>query len=90
MLIGIDGLRDSVFSDLHLKDSPQYFHFVANASSLVFNNITIDGGKSRSQNKASNSDGWDIYRSEDVTIMNSEVRNGDGESNSVSSFDIPR
>ncbi|KAM7182914.1 exopolygalacturonase [Rhypophila sp. PSN 637] len=76
VLIGIDGLRDSVFSDLNLRHSPQYFHFVANASNVVFNNIDIGGG-SRNENKAANSDGWDTYRSKDITIMNSVVDNGD-------------
>ncbi|KAM7194654.1 exopolygalacturonase [Naviculisporaceae sp. PSN 640] len=77
VLIGIDGLKDSVISDLNVIDSPQDFHFVANSTDLVFNNITIDGGKSRSENKACNCDGWDLYRSQDITIMNSIARNID-------------
>ncbi|KAK3329175.1 exopolygalacturonase [Apodospora peruviana] len=76
VLVGIDGLRDSVLSNLVLRHSPQYYHFVANASNVVFNNIDIAGG-STSKNKASNSDGWDTYRSRDVTIMNSVINNGD-------------
>ena len=79
VLIGIDGLKDSVFSDLVLRHSPQYYHFIANASNVVFNNINI-AGASRSKNKATNSDGWDTYRSQDITIMNSVINNGDGKS----------
>jgi len=78
VLVGIDGLRDSVLSDLKLRYSPQYYHFVANASNVVFNNIDI-AGASVSQNAAKNTDGWDTYRSRDVTIMNSVINNSDGE-----------
>ena len=78
MLIGIDGLHDSILSDLVLRYSPQYYHFVANATNVVFNNIDIAGG-STSNNLAKNTDGWDTYRSKDVTIMNSVINNGDGE-----------
>lgn len=78
MLVGIDGLEDSVLSDLVLRHSPQYYHFVANASNIVFNNIDI-AGTSKSKNSAKNTDGWDTYRSRDVTIMNSVINNSDGE-----------
>ena len=94
MLVGIDGLRDSILSDLVLRYSPQYYHFVANATNVVFNNIDIAGG-STSKNLAKNTDGWDTYRSKDVTIMNSVINNGDGESsllavaNSSSRMDDP-
>ncbi|KAK3392735.1 exopolygalacturonase [Podospora didyma] len=76
VLVGIDGLKESVLSDLVLRHSPQYYHFVANASNVVFNNINI-AGASTSKNIASNTDGWDIYRAEDITIMNSVIHNGD-------------
>ncbi|KAK3693351.1 exopolygalacturonase [Podospora appendiculata] len=76
VLVGIDGLRDSVLSDLSLRFSPQYYHFVANASNVVFDNIDI-AGASTSKNSAKNTDGWDTYRSQDVTIMNSVINNGD-------------
>lgn len=82
VLVGIDGLKDSVLSDLVLRYSPQYYHFVANASNIVFNNISI-AGDSTSKNTAKNTDGWDTYRSRDVTIMNSVVNNADGESTHV-------
>lgn len=78
VLVGIDGLNNSVISDLVLRYSPQYYHFVANATNLIFNNINISG-YSKSNNTAKNTDGWDTYRSSDVTIMNSVINNGDGE-----------
>jgi galacturan 1,4-alpha-galacturonidase len=78
VLIGIDGLHDSIFTDLVLRYSPEYYHFVANATNVIFNNINI-AGASKSANIAKNTDGWDTYRSSDLVIQNSIVNNGDGE-----------
>ncbi|KAK8005521.1 extracellular exo-polygalacturonase [Apiospora arundinis] len=76
VLFGIDGLHDSALSNLVLRHSPQYYHFVANSTNVVFNNIDI-AGRSTSKNKAKNTDGWDTYRSDGVTIQNSVINNGD-------------
>lgn len=76
VLFGIDGLKNSVISDLVLRYSPEYYHFVANSTNVVFNNINIAGG-SKSKNVAKNTDGWDTYRSSDITIQNSVINNGD-------------
>ncbi|KAK8070635.1 exopolygalacturonase [Apiospora hydei] len=76
VLFGIDGLHDSVISDLVLRYSPQYYHFVANSTNVVFNNIDI-AGRSTSKHAAKNTDGWDTYRSDGVTIQNSVINNGD-------------
>lgn len=43
----------------------------------MFNNFDISGFSS-SANVAKNTDGWDTYRSTDITIMNSVINNGDG------------
>jgi galacturan 1,4-alpha-galacturonidase len=80
VLFGVDGLHNSVISDLVLRYSPQYYHFVANSTNVVFNNIDVSGF-SKSKNTAKNTDGWDTYRSSDITIMNSVVNNGDGKIN---------
>lgn len=77
MLVGIDGLKNSVISDLVLRYSPQYYHFMANSSNVVFDNIDISGF-SKSKNTAKNTDGWDTYRSSDIVIQNSVINNGDG------------
>lgn len=78
VLFGIDGLHNSIISDLVLRYSPEYYYFVANSTNLVFDNINIAGG-SKSKNPAKNTDGWDTYRSSDIVIQNSVVNNGDGE-----------
>ncbi|KAH7319468.1 PGX, glycoside hydrolase family 28 protein [Rhexocercosporidium sp. MPI-PUGE-AT-0058] len=76
VLIGIDGLRNSIISDLVLRYSPEYYFFVANSTNVVFDHIDIAGG-SKSKNPAKNTDGWDTYRSSDIVIQNSVVNNGD-------------
>jgi galacturan 1,4-alpha-galacturonidase len=65
VLIGVDGLKNSIVSDLVLRYSPEYYHFVANASNVVFDNLNIAGG-SNNANPAKNTDGWDTYRSDNV------------------------
>jgi galacturan 1,4-alpha-galacturonidase len=77
VLIGVDGLHNSIVSDLVLRYSPEYYHFVANSTNVIFDNINIGGG-SKSANIAKNTDGWDTYRSSDITIQNSVINNGDG------------
>jgi galacturan 1,4-alpha-galacturonidase len=78
VLIGIDGLHNSILSNLLLRDSPEYYHFVANATNVIFDNINISG-RSTSHNPATNTDGWDTYRSSDLVIQNSYINNQDGE-----------
>jgi len=75
-LIGVLGLVDSSFSNLNLRYSPTYYYFVANSSNVLFDNLNIAGG-STSTNVAKNTDGWDTYRSTDITIQNSYINNGD-------------
>lgn len=71
-------MNNSILSDLVLRYSPQYYVFMANSSNVVFNGFDISGYSS-SDNNAKNTDGWDTYRSSDITIMDSVVNNGDGE-----------
>jgi galacturan 1,4-alpha-galacturonidase len=78
ILMGVIGLHNSTISDLVLRYSPQYYHFVANSSNVVFDNINI-AGASKSSHVAKNTDGWDTYRSSDIVIQNSIINNGDGE-----------
>lgn len=85
--IGIDGLNNSILSDLVLRYSPEYYVFLANGSNVVFNNFDISGFSS-SDNEAKNTDAWDTYRSTDVTIMNSVINNGDGKSTFTPPFSL--
>ncbi|PNS13915.1 Endopolygalacturonase B [Sphaceloma murrayae] len=76
VLLGIDGLHNSVISHLDLRYSPQYYHFIANSTNVIFSDLTIAGG-SVTATPAKNTDGWDTYRSSNLVIQNSVIVNGD-------------
>ncbi|OQE42413.1 hypothetical protein PENCOP_c004G00595 [Penicillium coprophilum] len=76
ILVGIIGLNGGTIGPLNLRYSPQWYHFVANSSNILFDGIDISGYSS-SKNVAKNTDGWDLYRSTNVVIQNSVINNGD-------------
>ena len=76
VLFGTVGLKGGSISNLQFRYSPQYYNWVANSSNVVFDNIDISGF-SKTKNVAKNTDGWDTYRSDHITIQNSVVNNGD-------------
>ncbi|KAJ5895894.1 exopolygalacturonase X [Penicillium subrubescens] len=76
ILVGIIGLHGGTIGPLKLRYSPQWYHFVANSSNVLFEGIDITGF-SKSKNTAKNTDGWDIYRSDNIVIQDSVINNGD-------------
>jgi galacturan 1,4-alpha-galacturonidase len=88
VLFGTVGLNGGTISDLNLVYSPQYYNFVANSSSVLFSGISISGA-SKSANIAKNTDGWDTYRSDSITIQDSVIYNGDGNSSPPSHLPFP-
>lgn len=74
--MGYDGLTNSIISNIVLRYSPMYYHFMANSSNVLFDNNDISGF-SASKNVAKNTDGWDTYRSSNIVIQNSVINNGD-------------
>jgi len=51
--------------------------FVYQSSNVEYSNIKIRAVSSNASAEAANSDGWDIYRSDNVYIHDSHVVNGD-------------
>jgi galacturan 1,4-alpha-galacturonidase len=76
ILFVIYGARGGSAKNLNLVNSPQWFNFIANSSNFVYDGLHI-AGKSISSNVAKNTDGWDIYRSDSITVTNSIIYNGD-------------
>ncbi|CAI7568512.1 unnamed protein product [Penicillium palitans] len=76
ILVGIIGLNGGTIGPLNLRYSPQWYHFVANSSNVLFDGIDISGFSS-SEHEAKNTDGWDLYRSTNIVIQNSVINNGD-------------
>ncbi|CAL5868714.1 uncharacterized protein PFLUO_LOCUS2941 [Penicillium psychrofluorescens] len=75
-LIGIEGLHNSVISNLNLRQSPTYHFFMANSSEVVIDGLSLISVSS-SDNEAANTDGIDTYRSNNVALQNWVVNNGD-------------
>ncbi|KAF4306661.1 Glycoside hydrolase family 28 [Botryosphaeria dothidea] len=76
VLFATVGLDDGTISDLNLRNSPFWHNFVANSTNVAFTNISIHS-VSNNENFEKNTDGWDIYRSDWITVQNSSVTNGD-------------
>jgi len=65
-----------VVEDITEISSPFWNNFVYQSSNVTYRNITINS-VSYSSSPPVNTDGWDIYRSNDVTITNSWINNDD-------------
>lgn len=79
ILFTIDGLKTGSVSEIKLRNSPQWANLIANSSDVVYSGLEIFS-TSDNENFEKNTDGWDIYRSTRITIENSTITNGDGQS----------
>lgn len=57
ILVGVIGLHGGTIGPLKLRYSPQWYHFVANSTDVLFEGIDI-AGFSKSAHPAKNTDGW--------------------------------
>ncbi|KAF7782744.1 CAZyme family GH28 [Agaricus bisporus var. burnettii] len=62
--------------DITMVNGPEWTNLINEANGVVYNNIRITAVSNSSHNPA-NTDGWNVYRSNDVTIKNSVIVNGD-------------
>ncbi|EIM80548.1 glycoside hydrolase family 28 protein [Stereum hirsutum FP-91666 SS1] len=62
--------------NVHEVNSPFWTNLVWESSDVTYNAINISATSSSSHGP-SNTDGWDIYRSDKVVIQNSVINNGD-------------
>ncbi|KAE9402726.1 pectin lyase-like protein [Gymnopus androsaceus JB14] len=76
IILTLSGATNALVENIHLINSPEWFHLVQDSQNVLFNNISISA-VSTSVNFIANTDGWDIYRSNNVTIQNSNINNGD-------------
>ncbi|KZS92111.1 pectin lyase-like protein [Sistotremastrum niveocremeum HHB9708] len=68
--------KNVLVEDLNQISSPFWNNFVYGSSNVEYRNINIRS-LSYSKSPAANSDGWDIYRSDHVTVRDSVVNNDD-------------
>ncbi|KAL2286524.1 hypothetical protein FJTKL_06883 [Diaporthe vaccinii] len=75
-LFVIEGAKGVVMSNLRMRNSPNWFNMIANATDVIISNMdliaTSTGGV-----KIANSDGWDTYRSDRIVIQDSVIVNTD-------------
>ncbi|KAA1470448.1 glycoside hydrolase family 28 protein [Dentipellis sp. KUC8613] len=67
---------DVTIQNIKEINSPMWFNLVYGSQRVVYDGLHINA-VSTSKNRISNTDGWDIYRSDSVTLKNSVINNGD-------------
>jgi galacturan 1,4-alpha-galacturonidase len=68
--------KNVLVENIHMINSPEWHNLVNEGQNVVFNNMNLNS-VSTSANQASNTDGWDVYRSDNVAILNSVIVNDD-------------
>jgi len=68
--------QNVLVENITMINGPEWHNLVNEAQGVVYNNIHINA-VSTSSHGAQNTDGWNVYRSDDVTIKNSVIVNGD-------------
>lgn len=68
--------KNVLVENINMVQSPFWHNFIYQSSNVTFNNINLHSIQ-QSGSQAQNTDGWDIYRSDTVSITNSYIINGD-------------
>ncbi|KDR75607.1 hypothetical protein GALMADRAFT_140236 [Galerina marginata CBS 339.88] len=68
--------KNVLVENIHMINSPEWHNLVNEGQNIVYNNINIHA-VSNSTHGAANTDGWNVYRSSNVAIVNSVIVNGD-------------
>ncbi|KAI0087084.1 glycoside hydrolase family 28 protein [Irpex rosettiformis] len=76
ILLTIYQANNVTVENIHMINSPEWVNLVNEGENVTYKNITISA-VSTSKNQAKNTDGWDIYRSNNVIIQDSTINNGD-------------
>ncbi|KAI0753354.1 glycoside hydrolase family 28 protein [Daedaleopsis nitida] len=76
ILLTIFQATNVTVQNIKMLNGPEWINFVNEGQDITFRNITISA-VSTSKNAAKNTDGWDIFRSDNVVIADSTINNGD-------------
>lgn len=77
-LFGTDGLHRSTITGLTMKNSPGWFNIITNSKNVLISELSLLVEVTNSSSPARNTDGWDTYRSTNIVIQNSVIKNTDG------------
>ncbi|KAI0352041.1 glycoside hydrolase family 28 protein [Trametes cingulata] len=76
ILLTIFQATNVTVQNIRMINGPEWINFVNEGQDITFRNISISA-VSTSKNAAKNTDGWDIFRSDNVVIADSTINNGD-------------
>ncbi|KAJ0107470.1 hypothetical protein J7T55_007659 [Diaporthe amygdali] len=76
MLFVLEGVKGVTMSNLRMRNPPNWFNMIANATDVIISNMNLVAASSGGV-KIANSDGWDTYRSDRVVIQDSVIINTD-------------
>ncbi|KAE9989949.1 hypothetical protein EG327_002091 [Venturia inaequalis] len=76
VLFAIVGMQGGSVSEISMMNSPFWHNVIVNSSDVVYSGLELRSTSSNG-NFEKNTDGWDVYRSDGITIENSTVTNGD-------------
>ncbi|KAG0708632.1 glycoside hydrolase family 28 protein [Suillus ampliporus] len=76
ILLTVYQATDVTIKNITMTNGPEWINFVNEGQNVIYDGINISA-VSTSSNLAKNTDGWDIYRSDNVVIINSNINNGD-------------
>ncbi|KIY46100.1 glycoside hydrolase family 28 protein [Fistulina hepatica ATCC 64428] len=68
--------QGATIKDIKMINSPMWFNLAYESSDLLYTDITIDTWTT-SNVSISNTDGWDIYRCDNVVVRDSHINNND-------------
>lgn len=76
IILTISQATDVVVDDITMTNGPEWHNLINESKNVVYQNIKINAA-STSSHTAKNTDGWNIYRSDNVVIRDSVIDNGD-------------
>ena len=77
VLFAVVGLDGGSVSQMKLRNSSFWYNIVIESNDVVYSGLDFFS-TSNNGNFEKNTDGWDIYRSDNILIENSTITNGDG------------
>lgn len=77
VLFAVVGLDGGSVSGIKLRNAPFWHNIVMESKNIVYSGLDFFS-TSNNGNFEKNTDGWDIYRSDNIIIENSTITNGDG------------
>jgi galacturan 1,4-alpha-galacturonidase len=76
LLWNIDGLDTGTMSNLQMRNPPNWCNIIQNSANIIVSDMDLSVVVT-GDNPAKNTDGWDTYRSSNITIQDSRIDNTD-------------